>query len=83
MARYDAEGIELENSKLIRIEPVHYFTKFAFLPNPDGGFYDLGFGMLLKPLNEAINTTLNEILDAGALANAGGGLPHTRSRDFM
>lgn len=74
-ARYDEDSIYV-NSKgeIIRIEPVQYFTKFSFLPSFDGSFYDVGFGQLLHPINEAINTNLNQLLDAGTLANVQGGL---------
>lgn len=58
---------------LIGIDPIEYFTKIPFIPNPEGGFYEIGFGWLLSPLNEAINTVINQILDAGTLANTGGG----------
>lgn len=58
---------------IIRIEPKKYFTKVPFIPNPDGGFYDIGFGWLLSPMNAAVNTVLNQLLDAGHLANTGGG----------
>lgn len=47
---------------------------YGFLPNPEGGFYSIGFGHLLEPLQSAINTLLNQIIDAGTRANAGGGL---------
>jgi hypothetical protein len=33
----------------------------------------MGFGKLLKPLNETINTTINQLLDSGTLANMQGG----------
>lgn len=59
--------------KLIRINPVNAFTKYTFIPSPDGGFYDLGFGALLGPINEVIDTCLNQMLDAGTLSTAGGG----------
>lgn len=51
----------------------HYFTKFPFVPSPDGGIYDLGFGALLGPLNQSINTILNQLVDAGTLSNTAGG----------
>jgi len=75
VARYDKSGLHINTlkNKVERIEPVRCFTRYSFLPNPDGGIYDIGFGRLLTPINEAINTVLNELLDAGALANAGGG----------
>jgi len=75
VARYDASGVEVteNNTMVYRIEPVQYFTKFSFIPAPNGQYYDLGFAQLLSPLNEAINTILNQMLDAGTLHNLGGG----------
>lgn len=74
VARFGAEDIETEiddkgNEKLIRITPKEYFTKFGFIPNPDGGIYDLGFGLLLGGVNETINTLTNQLLDSGTLNN--------------
>ena len=57
-----------DDSTVVEIEPIHYFTKYGFIPSPDGGFYDMGFGLILGPLNESINTSLNQILDAGTLS---------------
>jgi chaperonin GroES len=59
--------------EITKIVPVEHYTLIPFLPNPDGGSYPIGFGHLLRPLNEAINTTLNQMFDAGHLQNAGGG----------
>lgn len=59
--------------EITKIIPVEHYTLIPFLPNPDGGSYPIGFGHLLRPLNEAINTTLNQMFDAGHLQNAGGG----------
>ena len=74
IARYDADGVvEGKGGKVARIEPIHYFTKFPFLPAPNGKFHDLGFAQLLGPLNETINTLVNQLLDAGTLANLQGG----------
>lgn len=72
--RYKEEGVTLnEQGNLVRIAPIEYFTKFSFLPSPDGSFYDLGFGSLLTPINETINTTINQLLDAGTMSNMQGG----------
>jgi chaperonin GroES len=74
VARFDEDGILLNRKhEVAKIEPVEYFTKYAFMPNPDGGSYDVGLGMLLNPINETVNTVLNQLLDAGTLANTGGG----------
>jgi len=45
------------------------FTKYGFIPSPDGGFMDLGFGSLLGPLNESVNTLINQLIDSGTLNN--------------
>lgn len=76
VARYDADGIKVtpgRNQRVKRIAPVEHYTLIPFLPNVEGGSYPMGFGHLLKPLNEGINTTLNQMFDAGHLQNAGGG----------
>ena len=72
VANYDEEGItesSQRRNEVARIEPVSYFTKFAFIPSPDGSFHDIGFAQLLGPLNEVMNTLVNQLLDAGSLAN--------------
>lgn len=69
-ARYDVEDIEVdEKGKPMGFKAQTYYTKFGFIPDPDGGFYDLGFGHLLGPINEAVNTITNQLVDAGTLAN--------------
>lgn len=74
VARYDEGGVLLNQSgQIVRIDPIGYWVKYPFMPNPDGGSYDIGLGMLLNPINETINTVINQLLDAGTLANTGGG----------
>lgn len=69
-AGWDSDGVEKTNDgKIISIEQVQYFTKYSFIPSIDGGFYDFGWGLLLGPINETINTTINQLLDAGTLSN--------------
>ena len=58
-----------ENGDIRRIVADEYFTKYGFIPNPDGGFYDIGFSKLLGPINHSINTIINQLLDAGTLSN--------------
>lgn len=70
VARYDEKGIFLnDDGDLIKLEPIQYYTKFGFVPNPDGSFYDIGFGCLLGPINESVNTLINQLIDAGSLNN--------------
>lgn len=55
------------------IIPEHYFTDFHFIKSPDGGFYSVGLGSLLYPINKAINTLINQLLDSGTINNMQGG----------
>ena len=69
VARFDETTIKQgPDGKLHKIDPIQYYTKFGFVPNPDGGFYDIGFGVLLGPLNESVNTLINQLLDSGHLS---------------
>lgn len=72
--RFDDTGIHVgEDGKVIKIDPVQYYTKYSFIPNANGSFYDIGFGLLLTPLNESVNTLINQLIDAGTLSNLQGG----------
>jgi chaperonin GroES len=62
-----------EEREVVAIEPYESYTKYTFLPNPDGGFYGLGFGNILYPINAVVNTAINMMLDAGAMSNSVGG----------
>ena len=84
VARYDVTDIKTDSKdKLLNIVPQHYFTDFHFLPSPDGTFFSMGLGTLLYPLNESINTLINQLLDAGTLANLQAGFfgPGIRIKD--
>ena len=74
VARYIDKDVERnKEGTILSIKGEQYFTKYPFIPSPDGGFYDLGFGVLLGPLNESINTIINQLVDAGTLSNTAGG----------
>lgn len=69
-ARFLPDDIKIgDKGEIQSIKAQCYYTKFGFIPNPDGSFYDLGFGHLLGPLNESVNTIINQLVDAGTLAN--------------
>ncbi len=75
VARFDREEDIIRNNKggIVKIIPTEYFTKRPFIPSPDGGIYGVGFGLLLGPLNESVNSAINQLFDAGTLANTAGG----------
>jgi chaperonin GroES len=77
---FDMDGVEIdENFKIKRIIRDEYYVDYHFIHAPDGSFHSIGFGQLLLPLNHAINTLINELIDAGSLANLPGGFI---SKDF-
>jgi chaperonin GroES len=65
----DSITFDDEGKKVVYIEPIEYYTDFPFFTNPDGSIYGLGFGALLGPINEAVNTLANLLIDSGTLAN--------------
>lgn len=72
---FDAKAIQVDarRGKITKIPRVKMFVKIPFVPDPAGGFYDVGFGHLLEPMADVIDTTINQMIDAGTLQNAGGG----------
>jgi chaperonin GroES len=75
VTRFDRmEDIHYNTSnQIIKIDAWEYFTKVPFIPSPDGSIMDIGFGILLGPLNESVNAAINQLFDAGTLANTAGG----------
>jgi len=71
--RFTEESIQYDKGEVVRIEPDEFYTKYGFLPNADGSAHDVGFGDILMPINDAIDTSLNMMVDAGHLQNVGGG----------
>lgn len=75
VARYDESSIRVSKvgEKILGIDPIDQYSLIPFFPNIDGGSYPIGFGHLLRPINEAINTCFNQMFDAGTLQNSGAG----------
>lgn len=59
--------------EVMRITATEYFTRYLLIPSPDGGALGLGFGILLGPLNSAVDSIVNQLVDAGTMANTAGG----------
>lgn len=73
--RFNAQDVSYNEAGDVKnIKACKYFVVRRFLPSFDGGFLGIGFGHLLSNVNNAINTTLNQMMDAGHLAITGGGL---------
>lgn len=73
-ANYLPQNIEANSEgEVTKITPQTFFSDYHFIPNPDGTFFSLGFGSLLRTTNETVNTVFNQLVDAGTLANMQGG----------
>ena len=74
MARWSEGNIRYnDKGNLIKINPDTYFTPYIFMPDPSSAVSGLGLGTLLGPINEAVNTMINQLIDAGTLSNLQGG----------
>lgn len=74
VANYDIKAMKTgKDGKIIKLPRYQYFVHFPFLPDPNGGFYGIGYGRLLRSIGETINTALNQMIDAATLQSKGGG----------
>ena len=66
-------GEDLSKLKFMSINPFQSITKYGFFPAPDGTFLDLGYFHYLGAITQAINSTTDQLNNAGTLRNLGGG----------
>lgn len=71
--RFKISDIEFNNKRISKINDRKHYTKYSFMPSPDGSIYDWGFGSMLSPINHVVNTTTNQLIDAGTINNCQGG----------
>lgn len=72
--RFDLENIySNEDGKIYKISTQEFFVPYEFLQSPDGSIYALGLGELLLPINKAINSGIDQLMDAGTLNNMSSG----------
>ena len=72
--RFQADGVFAdEKGRIYRIEADEYFVEYQFMQSPDGSLYALGEGELLLSINQAVDTSINQLLDAGTLNNMNSG----------
>jgi chaperonin GroES len=71
VALYDETTVKanMDTGEITKIEPLQMYTDYHFIPAFDGGFYSTGFGSYLFPMNQTIDTLINQIVDAGTLSN--------------
>jgi chaperonin GroES len=72
-SNFSPRDIEWDGDKPVRITPGKFYVKYGFFPHPQGKFYDIGLGHLLKRVGAVIDTCVNQLIDAGNAKVAGGG----------
>ena len=73
-AGYGPKDVEHDDAgNVMAITPKTYFTPYFFMPDPESKTHGLGFGTIVGPLNEAVNTLINQLTDSGTLSNLQGG----------
>jgi len=71
---WDDEAVERDqDGTVLNIERELPFVDYGFIPDPKGRAYAIGFGHLLTPIMDVINTIINLSIDAGHAQVAGGG----------
>ncbi len=78
VARFTEDDIQTVTTNrtkdvIASIEGFTHFVKYPFFRSFDGSNTDLGFGELLIPLNEQINSNINQLTDSGTLQTIQGG----------
>jgi chaperonin GroES len=62
-----------DGQRVIRIDRWNGIADFRFMPDPRGSFYGIGFARLLAAVTDGIDTSINQLMDAGTAQIAGGG----------
>ena len=70
---HDDVIVDMAKQRVVRIERIPQFATYKFLPDPKGGFYATGFAKLLDTITDTIDTSINQLMDAGSAEIAGGG----------
>jgi chaperonin GroES len=73
-ANYSPRDVAVnDNGEVLSIKRQQFYIKYSFFPHPQGKFYDIGLGHLLEQIGDVVNTSINQLIDAGHAQVAGGG----------
>lgn len=70
---FTADDVMTRDGRVTRIDRWLNYAPFRFMPDMRGGWYGMGFGQLLEPIQDSVDATINQLLDAGTAEIAGGG----------
>lgn len=72
--RFISQGITYnKKDQIAEIKPLNFFIDYHFLRDPAGGFWSLGYGILLLHPNTVLNSLLNQLVNAGTLSTTPAG----------
>ena len=70
MPRFDAKDVKYNDEGEVEyIKAEQYYTDFQGFISIEGKYWPKGFAQLLYPINSAVNTIMNQLIDAGTLSN--------------
>lgn len=73
-ANFSASDVAVSaEGRALSITRGKFYIKYSFFPHPGGKFYDIGLGHLLEQIGDVVNTSINQLIDAGHAQVAGGG----------
>lgn len=73
-ANFGPEDVQVgEDGTVLKVKRRRFYIKYDFFPHPQGKFYGIGLGHLLKQLGDVVDTSINQIVDAATAQTAGGG----------
>lgn len=70
---FGPEQVAVTDTDVAYIERRKFYSKYEFMPNPEGKFYNPGLAHLLHQYGSVINTLVNQMIDANTASVAGGG----------
>ena len=65
---FDEDSVTVnDDDEIVRVNHLDTFTQYQFMPDIKGGPIGMGWGILLGPMFEEINTHVRQLTDAGTL----------------
>ena len=76
-AAYTMDDVTIDESgktpRVLKFDRWKCYADFKFLVDPRGKFYGMGFGRLLASITDAVDTSINQMMDGNHAQIAGGG----------
>lgn len=69
--RFTQESVVVRerDGKVVSARGINMYTRYIFMPDPQSPLYGIGLGHIIGPLNKAVNSVVNQLIDSGTLNN--------------